>query len=146
MSKKRNFRPEKGGEKPAEQVTRNDKSVFDLSERKRGRPHSKGLRSRVVFDVQAGESPRKAAARYGLSVSTVGKWVLRFRRTGSLAAKPMGGDRYRCSKDERNRLLRTIAAEPGLTLAELHQRLRAHGVRVSYLSVKRFLNKEKIKR
>ena len=94
--------------------------------------------------MQAGSSCREVAAQYGLNQSTVGKWVLRFRRTGGVEAKPMGGDRFSRLKDERDWMLARIAAEPGMTLAELHQELCARGVRVGYLSIRRFLKKEKV--
>jgi len=70
--------------------------------------------------------------------------VLRFRRTGSVAAKAMGGDRVARLKAERNWMLAKIAAEPALTLTELHRELCARGVRVGYASIKRALKKEKI--
>jgi transposase len=41
-------------------------------------------------------------------------------------------------------MLARIAAEAGMTLAELHQELCARDVRVGYLSVRRFLKNEKI--
>jgi len=115
-----------------------------LSERKRGLPYPAGLRSRVISAVQAGISCQRAAAQYGVSKSAVGKWVLRFRRTGSVAAKARGGDRVARLKAERNWMLAKIAAEPALTLTELHRELCARGVRVGYASIKRALKKEKI--
>ena len=45
---------------------------------------------------------------------------------------------------EHDWIVARFAAEPGLTLVELHQELCARGVRVGYLSVKRYLKKEKI--
>jgi transposase len=86
-------------------------------ERKRGLPHSADLRARVISAVQAGASCREVAAQYGLNKSTVGKWVLRFRRTGGVEAKPMGGDRFFRLKDERDWMLARIPAEPGMTLS-----------------------------
>jgi transposase len=114
------------------------------SKRKRGLPHSADLRARVISAVQAGASCRDVAAQYDLSKSTVGKWVLRFRQTGGVEAKPMGGDRFARLKDERDWMLARIAAKPGMTLTELHQELCARGVRFGYLSVRRFLKKEKV--
>jgi transposase len=111
---------------------------------KRGLPYSTELRARAISAVYAGASVQEVAAQYGLSKSTVGKWVLRFRRTGGVVAKPMGGDRFSRLKDERDWMLTRIAAAPGMTLAELHQELCERGVRVGYLSLKRFLKKEKM--
>ena len=111
---------------------------------KTGRPHSDELRSRVVAAVQSGASYRRAAARYGVSASAAVKWAHRFRETGSIAAKPMGGDRRSRLKGERDWMLRRIAAEPELTPVELHKELCARGIQVGYLTVRRFVNKEKI--
>ena len=111
---------------------------------KRGLPYSVDLRFQVISAVQAGVSCQRVAAQYGLSKSAVGKWVLRFRRTGSIAAKPMGGNRFSRLRKEHDWMVARFAAEPGLTLVELHQELCARGVRVGYLSVKRYLKKEKI--
>src|ERR1700730_849218 len=51
------------------------------------------LRTRVVAAVVAGASCRDAAQRFSIGVSSVVWWAQRFRRTGSVAAKPMGGER-----------------------------------------------------
>jgi transposase len=111
---------------------------------KRGLPYSADLRSQVISAVQAGVSCQSVAAHYGLSKSVVGKWVLRFRKTGSVSAKPMGGTRFSRLREEHDWIVARIAAEPGLTLAELHQDLSGRGVRVGFLSLKRYLKKEKI--
>jgi transposase len=128
----------------------NGRSATQPSERAReraktGRPHSQELRSSVVAAIEAGASYREAAARFGVSGSAAVKWVHRFRQTGSIAAKPMGGDRRSRLKGERNWLLQRIAAEPGVTPAELHKELCARGIQVGYLTVRRFVKKEKIK-
>ena len=117
---------------------------MDRTRRKNGIPYAADLRSQVISAVQAGLSSREAAARYGLSKSAVGKWVLRFRRSGSVAAKPTGGDSFSPLKRERDWMLSRIATRPDLTPVELHQELSARGVRVGYLSVKRFLKREKL--
>src|SRR6266404_5748662 len=58
------------------------------------RPYSMDLRERVVGVVEReGLSRRQAAARFGVGIKTVIDWVRRFRETGSLAAKRMGGHR-----------------------------------------------------
>lgn len=69
---------------------------------KTGRPHPQELRSRVIAAVLAGASYRQAAAQYGVSASTALKWAKRFRQTGSMTAKPMGGDRRSRLKGERD--------------------------------------------
>jgi transposase len=58
------------------------------------RPLSIGLRERVVDAVvRGGLSCRRAAARFGVGVSTAIAWVARFRETGSVAPGQMGGHR-----------------------------------------------------
>src|SRR2546423_14773075 len=58
------------------------------------RPYSMDLRERVVQAVEEeGLSRRQAAERFGIGIKTAIDWVRRFRETGSMAAKPMGGCR-----------------------------------------------------
>lgn len=129
----------------------NGKPELHLAERTRdlakrtstGRPYPEELRARVIAAIEEGASYRQAAARYGVSASAAVMWARRFRQTGSSAAKPMGGDRRSRLKSEREWLLRRIAADPELTPAELHEELCARGVRVGYLTVRRFIKREK---
>ena len=69
---------------------------------KTGRPHPQELRSHVITAVLAGASYREAAAQYGVSVTAAFTWAKRFRQTGSMVAKPMGGDRRSRLKSERD--------------------------------------------
>ncbi len=80
------------------------------------RPYSLDLRERVIAAVAAGESCRKVAATYRVSVASVVKWSQRFRATGSAGAKRMGGNRPRSLAGERDWLLARLAAVPDLTL------------------------------
>ena len=95
---------------------------------KTGRPHPQELRSHVITAVLAGASYREAAAQYGVSVTAAFTWAKRFRQTGRMVAKPMGGDRRSRLKSERDWLLRRVSAAPSLTLAQLHEELRARGI------------------
>ena len=72
------------------------------------------------------------------------RWAQRFRRTGSVAAKPMGGERNSRLKDERDWLLARIAAAPDLPLHDIRHELAARNVRVGYGTIWRFFAKEKI--
>jgi transposase len=98
----------------------------------------------VISDVQSGHACRDVAAYYGISISVVRKWLLRFHRTGSSVAKPMGGARYSRLSNQRDWILATIAARPGLTLAGLHGELSARGIRAGYRTLERFLKVEKL--
>jgi transposase len=104
------------------------------------KPYSVDLRSRVAVVVEGGASCREAAARFSIGVSSVVRWVQLFRGTGSVAAKPMGGDHNSRLGDEGAWLLARIAAAPDLTRRELADR----GVQVGYGTVWRFFAKENI--
>ncbi len=54
---------------------------------------SNDLRVRVVEAVLAGSSRRRAAARFGVSVSSAIRWVRSWHERGDVRAKPQGGDR-----------------------------------------------------
>jgi transposase len=93
------------------------------------RPYSLDLRERVVAAVAAGESCRRVAKTYRVSVASVVKWSQRFRATGSAAAKPMGGKRRNSLGGQRDWLLARIAASPDVTLRGLVAELAERGVR-----------------
>ena len=57
------------------------------------RTYSIDPRERVIGSVTAGTSAREAARRFNIGASTAVKWVQRWRRSGSVAAKPMAGGR-----------------------------------------------------
>jgi transposase len=108
------------------------------------RPYSEDLRERVVAAVEGGLSRRQAAALFGVGISTVVRWVRRFRETGSVAAKPMGGDRRSRLTQERGWILQRIEAEPDLTVEELRSELKQRGISVGYGTVWRFFEREDI--
>ena len=65
------------------------------------RPYSDDLRERVVAAVERdGMSRHKAAAHFGVAVSTAVGWLARFRRTGSVAPGQMGGHKPRTVSGE----------------------------------------------
>jgi transposase len=104
------------------------------------RPYSLDLRERVVAAVAAGESCRKVAGTYNVSVASVVKWSQRFRATGSAAAKRMGGTQPRSLVGHRDWLLARLAAVPDLTLRALVVELGERGVVTSYGSVWRIVH------
>jgi transposase len=106
------------------------------------RPYSADLRERVVASVGSGRSCRATAAVFGVSVSSVIRWADRQRKTGSPAARPMGGRRRLLLLPERDWLLARIAAAPDLTVRGLQAELRDRGVRASYGAVWSFLAAE----
>jgi transposase len=54
------------------------------------RSYSRDLRVRVIEAISGGLSTRKAAARFGIGVSTAGAWMRRYRETGEIAARKQG--------------------------------------------------------
>lgn len=108
------------------------------------KPYSEDLRERVVAAVEGGLSRRKAAALFGVGISTVVHWVRRFRETGSVSAKPMGGDHRSRLTQERVWILERIEAAPDLTVEELRTELKDRGVSVGYGTVWRFFAREDI--
>lgn len=108
------------------------------------RPYSRDLRERVVRAVEGGLSRRRAATVFALAASTVVEWVRVWRESGSLSAKPMGGDHNSRLKGERGWLLERIAAAPDLTLEEIRTELGSRGLHVGYGTVWRFFAAEGI--
>ena len=104
------------------------------------RPYSLDLRERAVSAVAAGESCRKVAATFKVSVASVVRWSQLSRASRSAAAKRMGGNRPRSLAGERDWLLERLAAVPDLTLRALVAELGERGVVTSYGSVWRIVH------
>lgn len=105
------------------------------------RAYSEDLRRRVVEAVTAGATCRVAAARYRVSVSFVVKLMQRWRDGGSVAARPVGGQRPFRLADHAELVRELVTAEPDITLEELRRRLAAQGVQVGRSSIDRFLTR-----
>jgi transposase len=108
------------------------------------RAYSLDLRERVVAAVAAGESCRKVAAVFRVSVASVVKCSQRARATGSPAARPMGGNRPYALAGQRDWLLKRLADQPDVTLRALVAELAARGIKVSYYAVWHFFEHEGI--
>ena len=103
-------------------------------------PLSVDLRERVVAAVVAGVSCHRAAARFGVSVSSASRWSERFRHEGQLASKPMGGDHTSKRIDAHAALIVRISEqEPRLFLREVRDRLAEQGVQTSTGGLSRFI-------
>lgn len=103
------------------------------------RPYSNDLRERAVAAMEAGESCRSVAARFGVAPSSVVKWTARARRTGSVSPAKMGGYRRPILEPHRDWLLEQVRNCPHVTLAALQDLLADRGVIVSHDTVWRFL-------
>jgi len=106
------------------------------------RPYSMDLRERVVQHVAAGASVRSVAALFAVSPSLVVKLSQAWRRGGTVAAQPRGGDR-RAAAIERCRewLLQVVAETPDLTLAEIQDWLGERGASASTSAIWRFFER-----
>jgi putative transposase len=105
-------------------------------------PLSNDLRQRVVNAVEAGESCRSVAARFGVAVSSAVKWSQLYRATGSVTPGKMGGHRKRVLEPHRAFIVERITQTPHLTLHGLKEELAARGVTVSHNAVWLFLRRE----
>jgi transposase len=105
-------------------------------------PLSNDLRERVVGAIEAGESRRSVAARFGVSASSAVKWHQLYRATGSLAPGKMGGHRKRLLDPHRSFIGERSHQTPHLTLHGLRDELASRGVQVSHDTVWQFLRRE----
>lgn len=105
------------------------------------------LRKRVVEAVIEGGLSRNAAARrFGVSIASAVRWVMRFKTVGEVSPAPLGGDR-RSGRIEAQRdyLLGLIRRTPDITLLEVQRRLIANcGERFSNSVLWRFFDRHGI--
>jgi len=106
------------------------------------RPLSNDLRERVVAAVRAGESCRAVASRFDVAVSSVVKWSLRQRQTGSVAPGKVGGHCKPILLPYRDFIVERLEQTSHLTLHKLKDELAARGVKVSHNAVWLFLRRE----
>jgi transposase len=93
------------------------------------------LRRRVVSAIASGLSCRAAAERFGVSASSAIRWRALDRREGDIAPRRQGGARtsHRIEAHA-ERILSALVEKSDITLAELRDKLKEHGVRVGIRS------------
>jgi transposase len=103
--------------------------------------YSQDLRDRVLWALDRGEGPTAIARR--LEISRV--WVYRVRdreqKTGQRSSYQIGGHRRSRVAEMKSTLCAWIEQEPGLSLAELCERLAAQGVAIKTGALWHQLNK-----
>ena len=110
-----------------------------------GRPYSLDLRERVVAAVEKGGiSRRRAAAQFGVGISTVIAWVRRSRETGSVAPGKMGGHKPKAIAGEHRAWLLQRTKQKDFTLRGLVTEFAERGLKVDYRSVWNFVHAEKL--
>jgi transposase len=110
-----------------------------------GKALSLDLRERVVGAVAGGLSRHKAAERFGVSAASAIRWCALREATGSLAAKPPGGDRRsRRIEAQAEVILGMVAETPDITLEELRAKLAERGISASVSTLWRFFERRQI--
>ena len=109
------------------------------------RPYSIDLRERVIAAVERGEMSRhRAAAHFGVAVSSAIRWVQRFRRTGSAAPDRIGGYKPRAIAGAHRDWLIERCRMRDFTLRGLVAELAERGLKVDYRSVWEFVHAENL--
>lgn len=108
------------------------------------KPYSQDLRDRVIGAVDSGMSARAASRLFGISESTGIKWVARWRRTGSIGAKRMGGYKRSPLDSHVDLIVELITEQSDLTVEEIRSALRERGIRTGHGSVRRFFDRHGI--
>jgi len=106
---------------------------------------SDDLRERVVSSVEHGENRRSVSIRFGVSYSSVNKWVSRYRRTGSVSPSKIGGYCRPVLLDEWDFICSCLEDCPHMTLDGLRHRLEEErGIKVSHVTVWHMLRRGKM--
>jgi transposase len=105
------------------------------------------LRERVVVAIAAGASCRAAAARFGVSASSAIRWCALSREAGSVAPRPLGGDR-RSSRIEAHAalILGLVEQKSDIALTEIRAELAKVGVTAGIATIWRFFDRRRITR
>ena len=87
------------------------------------RSYSTDLRVRVIKSISGGLTRRKAAARFGVGVSTAVKWYQRYRDTGEIAARKQGQPGGSKRDAHEAFILALVRGRADISLAEIAARL-----------------------
>jgi transposase len=82
-----------------------------------GKPYSEDLRCNVVRAIESGHTYEEAAELCGVSVSSVSRFLTRWRSTGSVSAEKFGGYKGYALERYRDRITRWLGGQPDITLA-----------------------------
>jgi transposase len=109
------------------------------------RPLSVDLRERVVAAVDGGLSRRKAAERFGVSISSAIRWTSLRRRTGEVRPQRQGGDKRSARIEAHGPLILSLMeARRDITLVELRAALAERGIGVAVSTLWRFFDRHRI--
>ena len=106
---------------------------------------STDLRGRVIAVISEGLSTRKAAARFGVGVSTAGEWYRRYRDNGETSARKQGQPAGSKLDAHEAFILGLVEVDRGISLGEIADRLLSeYGVSAAPSTVWEFFNKRDI--
>lgn len=103
--------------------------------------YSQDLRERVLRALARGEGPSAIAQRFEVSRFYVYQVRDRERESGVRTSFQIGGHRRSRLEEAEPVLRRWIAAEPGLTLEQLRERLASQGIEIKIGALWHHLNK-----
>jgi transposase len=103
------------------------------------KPYSMDLRERVVAAIMAGQRREAVSRRFEISLSSVGRYIRRFREKGALAPDKFGGHKRHSLAGEEEQLREWIKERPDMTLAEIKDRLHEGGIDVGRTAISNFL-------
>ncbi len=106
------------------------------------KPCSMDLRERAMRRVQAGEPVRQVALALSVAPSTVVKWSLRQRATGSVRPGRTGGRRRRLIVGGHEAWLRERASRSDFTLRGLVAELAERGLKVDDRTMGSFIQRQ----
>jgi len=104
-----------------------------------GKPYSDDLRRGVVQAIETGHTYEETADLCGVSISSISRFLTRWRRTGSVSPQKFGGYKGYALEPYRRQIEQWVDTQPDLTLAELQARLAKRDVVVSQTAIFRFL-------
>jgi transposase len=107
--------------------------------------YSSDLRIRVITAVDEGLSTRKAAARFGIGVSTAGEWYRRYRNNGETAARKQGQPPGSKLDQYESFILALIDEKPDIALHEVAESLlNEYGLSACPATVWHFFDKRNL--
>ena len=87
------------------------------------RSYSTDLRVRVIEAISGGLSRRRAAAHFGVGVSTAVTWYRRYRETGEVVARKQGQPGGSKLDAHESFILTLVRERPDISLAEIAEHL-----------------------
>jgi transposase len=102
--------------------------------------NGKALFARPAFDQSKDRSTREEVAEACDDVSSVGRFLRRWRVTGSVSPAKFGGYKPYALEGHEQQIKQWVAEQPDITLAELRIRLTKKKILIGKSSIARFLD------